>query len=277
MSIYLFDIFNNCLNIISNVFFWICYNSIYIYSKVQIKCIKINNNISYYSTNLKTYFANDDNCNYDKINDCNYEDKINESTCNDISFIEFFGQEGYKCHEILCNPNVQTNFKEYMNEMCKDFTSIGISTYFIYNQAINSKMINSKMYDRVLLYNFNNVLWNKNTITYRLSTHRFMSVQLKFTNDPNNEIYVIKLYTDEYNYYIFGNRINTDFVLYYCEQILKIRNVILKLKENCNSPIQYTLTIVDGDANLLKLIEDDELIFGNNGYVLQKYVKKMLK
>ena len=181
-------------------------------------------------------------------------------------YLDFYGVNSKDAENKFFRPQNYISFKELANKVYSDFLKQNIRTYFVYNIAKNDNMFN-----RVLLYNFHGLEWHCDRIVYEPCYHRFLSVQLKLENDPNNTIYDVKMCKDNYSYYILGNRINVDFVRYYCNNVLYPTDAVTKMIDEEGLNLKYTLTIVDGDVNVLKLTEDDELIFGKQAYVLQKY------
>ena len=117
---------------------------------------------------------------------------------------------------------------------------------------------------------FKNVSWSDNKIIYKCTTYDFMSVQLKFINDADNAVYNILLKTDDYNFYIEGNVINRDFILYYSHEILKIwdklEELMCKLMSGDKNALSYELTIVDADVNVLNITDEQSIILGECTY-----------
>jgi hypothetical protein len=93
-----------------------------------------------------------------------------------------------------------------------------------------------------------------------------MSVQLKFINDQEDAVYNVLLKTDDYNFYIEGNVINREFILYYCSDILKIGELMRRLSSSDKNALSYTLTIVDGDVNVLNVTDEQSIILGECAY-----------
>ncbi len=116
---------------------------------------------------------------------------------------------------------------------------------------------------------FKNVSWENNKIIYKRATYEFMSVQLKFINDPDNAVHNVRLKTDEYNFYIEGNVINRDFIIYYCNEMLKLEELMLMLMKSVEQnkcALSYILTIVDADVNVLNVTDDQDIILGETAY-----------
>jgi hypothetical protein len=243
-------------NLINLCFVYAAYKSIYIYSVCQMLCIKFKKN-----TLLLTdkYFKDPKiNCKYSLelvdfggvLYTINYK---NVHSSNKQMFIDFISE---------------TNKTNELNEENKADIIGKIKRLIMYNKERyeTTKYIT----DKVMLYNFDNINWVKeetdvdNNITYTRCSYKFISIILRFTLDINTT-HEIKLSNDEYNFYIVGNKINIDFVLYYCKNILNLKGVIDELI--INDMLRYTLSIVDADVNMIDICENDEIILYENSYI----------
>jgi len=245
------NIFNIFLNIIHQILFFAGYHCIHVFSHAQMLCIQAKRGVRLYLNGpVKS----------DGASGC----VLKPDTYN--HYLDFYGVKSNDSQNKFFNPNSYISFKEIAHKVYNDFLKEDVRTYFVYNIAKNDNMFN-----RVLLYNFHGLEWYSDRIVFDPCNHRFLSVQLKLANDPDNVIFDVKMSTNNYSYYILGNRINVDFVRYYCNHVLHLNDSLTKMVDLEGLNLKYTLTIVDGDVNVLKLTEEDELIFGKNAYVLQKY------
>jgi hypothetical protein len=87
---------------------------------------------------------------------------------------------------------------------------------------------------------------------------KFMLVELKIRENT----YKIDLKTENYNYYLVGNKFNKQFFLYYLKQHLQI-------KEPINDDDKIKLKIIDHDVNALEIDftdKNESIILEKNGY-----------
>lgn len=120
--------------------------------------------------------------------------------------------------------------------------------------ALYSRLDNSnKCLNKKIVYDL-----DESIDVYEVSTIKFLLVELK--NDV--ETYKIDLKTDEYNFYIVGNKFTKQFFQYYLTEILKITE----------SVDNFRLHIIDHDVNTVELDFSDE----NDHILLEKTGYKML-
>lgn len=93
------------------------------------------------------------------------------------------------------------------------------------------------------------------TPDYTICQIQFINVELEY----NNNMYPIKLKTDNSNYYIVNNSLNAFFVKYYIQNVLK-------LPINQNERFQYTIHIIDHNVNCITLNQVQRLILTEDGY-----------
>jgi hypothetical protein len=96
------------------------------------------------------------------------------------------------------------------------------------------------------------------TFDYKVSQIHFINVDLEY----NNEMYPIKLKTDNVNYYIVNNSLNAFFIKYYILNVLKI-------SINENEPFHYTIHIIDHNVNCITLNQVQRLIITEDGYEIE--------
>jgi hypothetical protein len=179
-------------------------------------------------------------------------------------FIECFNTGSNPMNKTVMHycPTNYAQEKDLIEE-CNGQLLINDTSYIIYNAPANNSL-----YDKVIISDstFKNVVWINNTIIYKCTTYDFMSVQLKFIHDPDDAVYNVALKTVDYNFYIEGNVINREFILYYCSEILKIGDLMQQFTSSDKNALSYTLTIVDGDVNVLNVTDDQSIILGECAY-----------
>jgi hypothetical protein len=243
-----------CLDILNVVICYLGYNAIYLFSVCQL-----------FYEKMKTY-ANNPQLEYIKskllfLNIC--------SSCKQTKeahkyFIECFDKGSNTFNKKIMNY-VPTNYAQEKDliEECNGKLLLNDTSYIIYNAPTSNGA-----YDKMVITDktFKNVTWSDNKIIYKCAKYDFMSVQLKFINDPDDTVYNISLKTCEYNFYIDGNVLNRDFIMYYCNHILKIGNKLQDLMSSNKKKLTYTLTIVDTDVNVLNVTDEQSIILGECAY-----------
>ena len=251
--------FQYCMDILNAVMYYLGYNAIYVFSVCQLfyekmhaltkspklECIK--NKFRVFTSNA-------------------YHEQTEDRP---KYFIECFNTDPtdntMNKTEMHYDPNDYAQEKDLIEE-CNGRLLLNDDTYIIYNApTINGAHDKMIMRDQL----FKNVSWENNKIIYKRTTYEFMSVQLKFINDPDNVVHNVSLKTNEYNFYIEGNVINHDFIIYYCNEILKLEELmctLMKSVEQQSLALSYTLTIVDADVNVLNITDEQDIILGETAY-----------
>jgi len=226
-------------NDLKNYSFTIGYNTIYLFSSMQIFMNRINKrvmpNVKVICRNLTTFLRN------------NYF-IINTDTITEINNFKFN-------FEIYANGNYRENVTVFENNWEK-----------VLNE--NLEWIND--YDLIILSNKNDLVKSNNSpinkvfyydqptyIEYTVSNIKFFSVELLY----NHITYSIQLQTDSYNYYVVNNIINRIFFKYYLTNILNI--VVFE-------PFVYSVQIIDHNVNLIQLLPDQYLIIKENDYEIRE-------
>ena len=162
------------------------------------------------------------------------------------------------------------------------FISSTINSLYVFSKIqIKYKQISSHIYPRITSYETpknnlvvlingkfiklisDNSFYKKNNIylaindTFDCTTYTFIDVSVEY----NNKLYPILLKTKEYNFYISGNIIDKYFIQYYLEHF-------------CdgyvgNNEIEYKLTIIDDNADLILLTQKDVITLNKMNYVLE--------
>jgi hypothetical protein len=246
--------FQYCMDILNAALCYLGYNAIYAFSVCQIFYEKMRP----LSKSPRLDYIKNKCC----IFECATHDTQHEERPK--YFIECFdkGPNAMNKRVMHYDPTNYAQEKDLIEE-CNGRLLINEDAYIIYNASTNNCL-----YDKKIITDsaFNHVSWLDNTIIYKRAKYDFMSVQLKFINDPEDKVYNVVLKTDDYNFYIEGNVINRDFILYYSREILKIGELMQKLSSSEKNALSYTLTIVDGDVNVLNITDEQSIILGECAY-----------
>jgi hypothetical protein len=230
---YLVQIFTNVCEMVT---FYVGYNSIYIYSKCQLMCIKVNSHAQHFLRRVG--FRNN----------------------NSIHCIECVANKGKS--QYLYDTTVISDHLTIVNTISAMRYANNADKMFIYSTNQLDADQESKVLDKVCFNNVDEIVWKNNNILYEYSLHKFISIKLKIASNVAQE-HDIKLQTNEYNFYIINNRLNARFIKYYCRYVLNLSEL---LEDN----MIYTLSIVDGDVNIFEIDETDELILEKNKYRINK-------
>ena len=101
------------------------------------------------------------------------------------------------------------------------------------------------------------------SIQYKLSDLRFVSLYLKCKNGDTETDKIINLFSSDMNFYVVGNVLNTNFFKYYLQNVLKI-NIYN------NNPFTYNLELIDHNLKILKLDESQSIIIRKNDYEIME-------
>jgi hypothetical protein len=94
-----------------------------------------------------------------------------------------------------------------------------------------------------------------------VSDIKFLLVELKIGENISHKI---NLKTDEFNFYMVGNRFTKQFFVYYLKEILKIN-------EEIKDDDKFSLKVIDNDVNTVELDftdKNESILFEKNGYKL---------
>jgi hypothetical protein len=242
------------MGLLNAVMYYLGYNAIYMFSVCQIfygkmRAFAKSSRLDYIN-NKCVFFASDA-----------YYKQLEELP---KYFIECFDKGSNHMNKTVMHydPTNYAHEKDLMEE-CNGRLLLNDASYIIYNAPTNNGPHDKKI---IMDNMFKNVEWINNKIIYKCATYDFMSVQLKFIHDPDNAVYNVMLKTDDYNFYIEGNVINRDFILYYSHEILKIGDLMRKLASSDKNALSYTLTIVDAEVNVLNITDEQSIILGECTY-----------
>jgi hypothetical protein len=94
-----------------------------------------------------------------------------------------------------------------------------------------------------------------------VSDIKFLLVELKIGENISHKI---NLKTEEFNFYMVGNRFTKQFFVYYLKEILKIN-------EEIKDDDKFSLKVIDNDVNTVELDftdKNESILFEKNGYKL---------
>jgi hypothetical protein len=243
-----------CMDILNAAMYYLGYKAIYVFSVCQIFYEKMS---ALAKSPRLDYIRNKWGC-------LNISASCNQAEDRPKYFIECFDKRSNPMNKTVMHYDT-TNYAQVkcLIEECNDRLLINDASYIIYNAPTNNGL-----YDKMIISDntFANVKWSDNKIIYKCVTYDFMSVQLKFINDPEDVVYNVALKTDVYNFYIEGNVINRDFILYYSHEILNIGEKLQVLMNNGNNAMSYKVTIVDADVNVLNITDEQSIILGEHKY-----------
>lgn len=124
--------------------------------------------------------------------------------------------------------------------------------------------------NKVLFFNGDYVTYDeidKKLVNYEQTSYSFLSIEIQFlktTTGKSCEFKGMRLKTDTENYYVSGNTIDPRFVTYYARKYFN-------LHFDENSPVEYTINVVDGNADFFSVTQDKRIVFGKHGYKVSSY------
>lgn len=243
-----------CMDILNVAMYYLSYKAIYVFSVCQIFYERMN---ALAKSPRLDYIKN-------KFWFLNISASCKQAEQLPKYFIECFDKGSNLMNKTAMHYDPENYAQEKdLIEECNGRLLINDNAYIIYNAPTNNCL-----YDKMIISDktFKNVEWSDNKIIYKCATYDFMSVQLKFINDPDDAVHNVALKTNHYNFYIEGNVINRDFILYYSHEILKIGEKLQMLMNNDKNALSYTLTIVDADVNVLNVTDEQSIILGVHKY-----------
>jgi hypothetical protein len=116
-------------------------------------------------------------------------------------------------------------------------------------KTLDKNIVNKIHYNRLLT-----------DLDYIFSTIKFMSINVTY----NNNTYPIELKTDNYNYYIVNNYINSNFVKYYLTNMLNVKID--------NDNFNYVISLIDHNVNFINLSHKDYIKILENDYEIIKSI-----
>jgi hypothetical protein len=151
---------------------------------------------------------------------------------------------------LLNQKNGAVTMVEFIkNGILTDNLSMTECDFVLYSRLDDS----NKCLNKKIVYDL-----DESIVVYEVSDIKFLLVELK--NGTNT--YKIDLKTDEYNFYIVGNRFTKQFFQYYLTEILK---------KSDESVDDYSVHLIDHNVNSVQLDFSDE----NNHILLEKTEYKL--
>jgi len=176
--------------------------------------------------------------------------------------IEWFNEDN-TLGNFKYNPDVYSSKEEVLRELNQHMgmDSKQYNKLFIYNVRTDSGVC-----DKLVVRDLEAVEWDKTHVVYKKTVPFFMSIQVVFEKDATKTAHTIVLQMGENNYYVSGNVINYDFIMYYCAHVLRIEHVMNAQQDP--SPVCYSLTLVDNNIKVFTICEKDEIVFSEGDYVV---------
>jgi len=180
--------------------------------------------------------------------------------------IYFFKMNKYINNFIESNPNL-LKIKNELDALINSNTVIPVMTQYFKNGELlttendfdlailsclsdDKKCVNKKiLYDK-----------DENIIITECSNIKFLLIEIKV----GEKCHKVDLKTDDYNYYLVGNKFKKQFFIYYLKYYLKI-------DENIKDNEIFTLKIIDHDVNTITIDftdKNESILLEKNGYKL---------
>ena len=93
-------------------------------------------------------------------------------------------------------------------------------------------------------------------LKYEVSDIRFLALYLKHNLSENH---IIDLYNNSANYYVVGNKLDSDFFKYYLHDVLNV-------KLDNDKPFEYKLELMDQNVNMIYVNEKESIVIEKDGY-----------
>lgn len=218
----------------ANVFFTMSYNTIYMYSKCQILCMKFKKGMNKFieSKPILSKIVN-------SFNLC-FVTKTETTNETNIQLI--------KNGEILDTDDI-------IDDIINDFSNdIDVDINVMYDFIVYSDSINKK-----LIHKGENIIPQ-----CELSNISFILVELKI----NETTFKINLKNEKYNFYVKGNKLSKIFFPYYFKNIVSDP----KFEYDSYNEATVSLNIIDQDVNTVNIIftENNEYLeFDKDGYTVK--------
>jgi hypothetical protein len=223
----------------------LAYNSLYLYSGVQIWFTRIKNDYNARVVPLVKDFLKEK---------FNYEfGETNTNVNNDNAYYVEFIANGVQLskHSFSFKNDNQGEILSIINA-----NEPKVYDFFILNDNVGDKK------NRVLYYEIpGNLFYNEHP-----PSHKFLSLDLEY----NGETREVPLTSADYNFAIVGNRIDREFVMYFLKNVLNI-----PIPEDLHaSNLVYNIHLIDSNVNVVNLDQTDELKFTTDGYIISKITEQ---
>ena len=117
----------------------------------------------------------------------------------------------------------------------------------------NLVLIKSPTNDVIILDKMPDSLDN---LKYDVSDIRFLALYLKHNLSENH---IIDLYNNSANYYVVGNKLDSEFFKYYLQDVLNV-------KLDNDKPFEYKLELMDQNVNMIYVNEKESIVIEKDGY-----------
>jgi hypothetical protein len=149
-----------------------------------------------------------------------------------------------------------------MTEFIKNGERLSIDEASVCDFALFSWLgDNNKCVNKKIMYDINEPL----TVS-ECSDIKFMLVEMRIRE---NNVYKVDLKTDDYNFYLVGNKLTRQFFIYYLKQHLQI-------DETINDTDNFQLKIIDHDVNTIQIDftnKNESLILEKSGYKVVNHIE----
>ena len=173
-----------------------------------------------------------------------YDDNLfNEEKYNFISII--------KNGDVLENVTInQNNPSNSINDFFK-YENFDVIIYHDFNKNIFT-----------VTYNKNNIPYHLNECVYQYTNFKFIQIEVNIRDIS----FLIDLKTDNYNFYIIDNFIDSNLIIYILKTYYsnKIENM------DNEDLMNYSLKMIDHEVNVIEINNTDILYFHQNNYIITK-------
>jgi hypothetical protein len=148
-----------------------------------------------------------------------------------------------------------------MTEFIKNGERLSIGEASVCDFALFSWLGDNKCVNKKIMYDINEPL----TVS-ECSDIKFMLVEMRIRE---NNVYKVDLKTDDYNFYLVGNKFTRQFFIYYLKQHLQI-------DETINDNDIFQLKIIDHDVNTIQIDftnKNESLILEKSGYKVVNHIE----
>ena len=216
------------------------YNIMYLYSNLQVWCIKMNKQVCKVSFIVSNSISQ-------LLQKYNISAPL-QTTC----ILDF-----YNAGELIGSKQITEELQSSELELKPGHIFPSQYNFVLYSDLTNihnDKTVNKVRYEDIPKY-FN----------YKVSNIKFVALIL-FYKDKED---MIELSTKEYNYYIVNNIIDKYFIMYYMKNILKYTAV------DFSDSFKYKLTLYDHNVVITHLDENDMIVIGKDNYSVLKHDKQV--
>lgn len=165
-----------------------------------------------------------------------------------------------KLEAFILKPTCQrvTRYFVKNSKLCNSSDKNSIEPDFIILSCLTS---DKKCMNKKIIYNKNDDINNDDILINEISDINFLLIEFKV---GDNKTHKIDLKTEDYNYYIVGNKFTKDFFIFYLNEYLKFNYDIIDT-DKCS------LILIDHDVNKIEIDftdKNESILLEKNGYKL---------